>query len=405
MTPWHMPPFGLGQLLRSTAGLTTWPDLERIEQAYARELKISHAIWFPSGRAGIYWALQAALGSTGTVLCPAYTCRVVHEAVARSGAEYKFIDAAAHGFLLNVEALRPYLTGRYALVLSELYGHTYDLAAMAALSKNPPVIRIIDMAMTVPTQQLMARLKENDFGVISFGMGKCLYAGWGGMGFTNDEVLAHKIRRLRDQAVGPANLKLIGRRIVQIWGRTAIHNLGLYGAARWMQKKALAGKAPPRHQERKADGLDLTTNGWSAHCAAPSTYLDRQLILYNLQQSQWHAQLRCAQAARYRKNLQDVRGIVLPEESVFPLSFFTIRLRADVRKQVKEELWRKGISTGTLFAPERYLPPDQFPNANRLANEILNLPINPTLMDGDIDRICEGVATCVSLHVKDDIKP
>ncbi len=392
-------------MLRSTLSPAGVPDVRQIEQAYAKAFDIPYAIWLPSARAGIEWALQSVLNSTGTVLCPAYNCRVVHDAVVRSGSAVTYIDSAPEGFLMDLTALAAASSGKYALVLSELYGLTYDLAALQSCALNPPAIRIFDMAMTVPTGPLLKRLTGNDFGVISFGLGKCFYAGWGGMGFTNDRALADEIRRRRDSCLAPVSLKLTLSRIVQIYVRTVVHYCGLYGIARILRRKPLAKEAAPQPPEQNSASVYQPPAGLPLPWKAPSTYLDRRLILYNLRHAHWHAELRLAQAARYHKNLQHVRGLGLPEHSNHPLSFYTIRVPAHTKKLIQDDLWQRKISTGTLFDPESHIQPEQFPNANRIAGEVLNLPINTTLKDRDIDQICQCVAQCASIHLPDACYP
>src|SRR6185369_10185549 len=86
----------------------------------------------------------------------------------------------------------------HALVLSEPYGHAYDLEALDRASAVKPKIRIVDSALAVPHRALFARLRGNDFAVVSFGSGKTVYAGWGAMGFTRDAALAKEVRKIRD---------------------------------------------------------------------------------------------------------------------------------------------------------------------------------------------------------------
>jgi dTDP-4-amino-4,6-dideoxygalactose transaminase len=293
-------------------------------------------------------------------------------------------------FLMDLEALADRLYGKYALILSELYGHTYDLAALNRLAKERPALRIIDMAMTVPTEPLLGRMERNDFAVVSFGMGKCLYAGWGGVAFTRDGALANEVRRLRDLSLVPGNVKLSFERIAQISFRTAVHNLGLYGLGKKLHGNPSESEdIYPRHERRSTEALPV-------YWKAPSTYLDRRLILHNLRLSHRNADLRCAQASRYREHLQNVNGVTLPEHSQYPLSFFTVRVRAENRSLFQNALSRRGISVGTLFGVGSYLSSELFPNAHCIAREVLNLPINTALKDNDIDRICESIDHCLS---------
>ena len=104
-----------------------------------------------------------------------------------------------------------------ALVLCEVYGHTYNLAELERRAASTPAVRIVDMAMAVPCPALFQRLGSYDFGVISFGDGKSMYAGWGGIGFARERALAEAVRRLRDLALAQGDFPLLLRRALEDW--------------------------------------------------------------------------------------------------------------------------------------------------------------------------------------------
>ena len=104
---------------------------------------------------------------------------------------------------------------------------------------------------------------------------------------------------------------------------------------------------------------------------------------------------------RYRKELENVRDVILPplernnEKSVYHL--FVIRTK--LRDQVKKRLSDNGIETGIhyprpihLQAPYRQLygfKEGAFPLSESLSNEVLSLPIFPTLKEEEVVRVCE----------------
>ena len=159
MIPRHRPPFGVGRVLRSVADWGNRVTPEQVESAYAEACGVPYAMLLPSARAGICWALKAVIEKGTPVLCPVFTCQVVHEAVVRSGGALHLVDSSSEGFLMDPQVIRRDATnGRYALVLCEVYGHSYDLATLSKEVRVPPLIRIVDMAMTVPDAPLPSRL-------------------------------------------------------------------------------------------------------------------------------------------------------------------------------------------------------------------------------------------------------
>jgi len=396
---WHSPPFGIGRALACMLDWRRGCGVERLEEEYAESLGVSHAILLPSARTGISWALKAAIDSSATVLCPAFTCQVVHEAAVRSGAMVRLIDAAPGGFLMDPDAVDKASSGKYAVVLSEMYGYTYDLCRLPSAAGIAPAVRIVDMAMTVPSRVLLGRLAGSDFGVSSFGVGKCMYAGWGGMGFTHDASLAKEVRSIRESFLAAGGAWLPLKRALLVLQRTAMHQLNLYRLYRFA--KALRDGLLTRQGTQAPTRTGLSER-WkrkddlSAEWRLPSSPVDRRLALHNLRQSEWYCRQRLALAARYHENLRDRQGITRPPSSIYPLSHYTLRVSAAARRLVQSCLWARGVAVGTIFDFPGYLSAEEFSNASLVASEVLNLPLNVNLSVADVDYISECVADCVT---------
>ena len=389
MIPIHPPPFGLAVLLRAAFGRQ--PALREVEEACAAGCGIAHAVWLPSARAGIAWSLQAAAEPGIAVACPAYTCKVVHEAVIRSGLPMRLVDVGTEGFLTDGAALVG--EGGAPVILCELFGHTYDLAHLATLAPSPPRLRVVDMATMVPLPEVVGRLSGNDFAVISFGIGKIMYAGWGGMGLTRDGVLAAEVRARRDKAVQPGGAALALRRGLGMALRTAVHHRALYRAAKdtalassWLRRRIHAVEPPARLPDRRAEGCGL-----DAEWFAPATGLDLALIVRDLARASEFSRRRLALAERYRAALDGARGVVLPPASPYALSHFTVRVPPDARPVLVRALWRAGVDVGILYEFPDYLARETFPNAARIASEVVNLPLSVNLSDADVGRIADVV--------------
>jgi dTDP-4-amino-4,6-dideoxygalactose transaminase len=109
---------------------------------------------------------------------------------------------------------------------------------------------------------------------------------------------------------------------------------------------------------------------------------------------EWNATRRRL-AARYRDGL---RGLVElpPEDGVFHLCV----VRTPHRDALKAYLAEQGVGTDIhyplpvhLQAPFAAYAGGALPNTERLANEILSLPIYPELSDEDVDYVCEVLRT------------
>jgi predicted esterase len=86
----------------------------------------------------------------------------------------------------------------HAVVLCAIYGHAYPPSFNDRQANPSTVLRVLDLAMYAPERTLLNALSERDFAVISFSRGKCMFSGYGAIGFTRDLELAREVRRLRD---------------------------------------------------------------------------------------------------------------------------------------------------------------------------------------------------------------
>lgn len=407
MIPYSAPPYGFATALRHLLGLGRGATLEQVEARFGEALGIDSVVLLPSARAGIEWALKAWCGSQRRVASPMFTCTAVWEAIYRSGAAIDGIDLGQDGFLLEAGALRPTDSEPYAVLLSEVYGHTYDLVALRERGGAAPQLRLVDLAGGVLHPALLSRLEKSDIGLVSFGRGsKALYCGWGGMAFCPDARLGASLRALRDAEMSPASRKVSGEHWLHLLLVSLLRLPGVYG---W--KRRLQGI--PRRRRSSAPAVPVSVAqprqlpGPSREFRVLPGALERRLLLNNLAQLPEHISRRLELVSRYRQNLRHHAPIVLPPESSDVLSHFTIRVPGSIRQGLVGALEERGIEAGRLFffsyemleyrdfvVPSRFRP-KQYPNTLRTASEVVNLPLFPSLTVSQVDWICETVRALV----------
>jgi len=391
MIPPHGPSFGFGAIV-AAAFSGTGRDLQQLEEAYAERADCPCAVWLPTARAGICWALRVAIREGAAVIAPAFTCGVVHEAIVRSGGKLEPVDIPETGFLVDEGLLVSGLRVPYALVLCEIYGHAYDLGKISAMARRPPMIRIIDMAMSVLHRGLFQSLEARDFAVISFGLGKSMYAGYGAMGFTRDSGLADRVKRLRDSAIQSPAFKSCVSRVADVSLRTALARPAINSVA-----KRLRSRRPEWNPSEVAfTGIpDSWLKGAPFAGALPSNRVDRGLAMWNLAHADALRQKRLDLARRYEQNLAGAKGIVLPASSPNALSHYTLRVPSASRMRLRQKLYDAGIATSSMWEFPSHLDKEQFPNAHRLSREVVSLPLSCALTPADVDRICERLGRSV----------
>lgn len=371
-------------------------SVDVLERRYAEETGCCDAVWLPSARAGVCWALQILTSKDTRVLAPAYTCSVVHEAVVRSGRSLRMLDSSAHDFLMDVETLRQVATPNSALILSEVFGHTYDTSALDREAELARCVRIIDMAMSLPEPYLGARLRVNDVAVISFGSGKSMFAGWGGIAFVGCRVLGASMRRLRDSVLTPASAGAFARRVMDISLRVLLLHPFVYACAFRIKKAqpVADSKGPLEPFPVAWSDCRFRTDEWFLG----STRIDRRLALWALNHAAVSRRTRLALSARYHQNLFGMDGIICPSPGSSALSHYSIRVDPHIRPRLQRWLLRAGINVLTLWVSPAYVDERLFPNAARRSLEVMNLPLTPWMLFKHVDYICqkliEGMAAC-----------
>jgi len=389
MLPCYKSNFGLPDLLKATiSGYST--GVEDVEDAYAEAFGMPYAILLPSARAGICWTLRACSGKGQQVICPVFTCWEVWQAVRRVHSDICLVDLDKDSFLMDYNILASFQEGPHAMVLSQIYGYPYDLDALDMRSKHDPGVRIVDMAMGLPDQNLFKQLGPRDVALISFGARKCLYSGWGGMAFMRDRALADEVRRLRGSEQVPESFVTAGLKFNRMFmtelARLEIVHSAIQSSRRWWNKfqvKIPRNIAHPVCVEQHQDHPSF-----EAYYRVPPSGVNRNLMLYNLLTIEDQRKHRKSLAEHYTKNLSGIAGIILPPISCDAMSHYTIRVPATRRAEIVDMLSRSGFAVETLFAFSARLPIAEYPVSAKVADQVINLPLYLKFTPSEVERIC-----------------
>jgi dTDP-4-amino-4,6-dideoxygalactose transaminase len=407
MIPRHSLPFGVGKILSSLVSPPPAMSSTDLEKAYADTLGVPAVILLPSVRAGIHMAIQATNGPNTTVVGPAYTCDVVYDALALGRACTRLIDLAPNSFLMSPEGITAATEPGCALVLSEVYGIPYDQEVLRDGYGKGPRVRILDMAMSIPAPERMQHLEARDVALFSFGWGKPMYAGWGGVACFRDTELAGRVREIRDRWSISESLGLGLRRSCLTLLRVAMNQRHLYGVSHErhlyrLYKTASSfrnqwGRTPTTRRPALQFAPGQETNELPPEWTRPTTELNRKLALHNLRTSGQNAELRCRQAEIYSKCLVESGIMCGPQSNALPQSHFPVRVSSSLRDKMCDYLRGCGIDTSTLFPFPIGLSRDCYPNAAEAADEVVTLPLGPTVGLHEVQmvsrRVKEGLRT------------
>jgi dTDP-4-amino-4,6-dideoxygalactose transaminase len=334
------------------------PEVRVLEMQLAEFCGARHAVSCASGTDALLMVLMAqGIGTGDAVICPSFTFTATAEVVALLQATPVFADVDAASFNLDAESLgRACATARKlglrpkAVIPVDLFGQPADHERIARIAKNENLFVLDDAAQALGASYRNARLGAvAPATATSFFPSKPLGCyGDGGAVLTNDEDLAGLMRSLRDHGQGSHKYDCV--------------RIGLNGRLDTMQAAVLIEKLKIFPQEIAA---------------------------------------RHRVARRYAEGLGEIAtvpAVAAGSNSVW--AQYTIRLPAGHRDALAAALASQGIPTAVHYPTPLHLQTafrsypvveGGAPVSERLAQEVLSLPMHGYLDELTQDRIIEAV--------------
>jgi UDP-2-acetamido-2-deoxy-ribo-hexuluronate aminotransferase len=327
------------------------PEVSELETALAHYVGVKQCIAVASGTASLEIALRALdIGPGDEVITVPYTWISSAEVIALVGARPVFVDIEPATYNINIDLIEPAITPKTKAIMAiNLFGQMpdYDRINAIAAAHDLPVIE--DAAQSFGAVQKGRRsCGVTRIGSTSFFPAKPLGCyGEGGAIFTNDGVLADKMR--------------------------AIHNHG----------------GLQRHHHTV-----LGTNG-------RFDTLQAAVLLAKLPHLEWELGERARIGGRYTTLLQNrCQAPSVAAGNTHVYAQYTIRLPD--RDKTAMTLKQSGIPTAVYYPKCLHEQPvfaklgydwGDFPEAEKASREVLSLPMHPFLTESDQDKVIQGILT------------
>lgn len=350
--------------------ITRGPRTERFERAFAEAVGAHDAAALSSCTAALHLALVVlGVGKGDEVITTTYTFASTAHAIEYVGATPVLVDCDPRTFNIAVDAIESKLTPRTRAIIPVHYGgQPCPLDEIHALAKAHRLFVIEDAAHAVGASYKGRKIGSlSDITCFSFYATKNMTTGEGGMATSNNGELIERIRVLSMYGISDAR---------RIWHQYAPKGSWRYDVValgykyNMMDLQAALGL----HQLRKLDG-----------------FIERRRHI----------------AQRYTAAFADLPEIdtptvmpdVTPAWHLYPILIHPESLRID-RDTLIEELRAANIGASVLWIPlhlHSYYrsrlghQPEDFPNALRISERIINLPISPRMSDEDVQDVVEAV--------------
>lgn len=183
--------------------LVQGPQVAAFEAEFAACIGVPHAVAVASGTAALHLALLAhGIGPGDEVITSSFTFVASANTVIYVGARPVFADVDEHTFNLDPDAVEAAVTPRTrAIVPVHLYGQACDMDRIMAIADRHGLIVIEDAAQAVGATYRGRPLGTFGTGCFSFYATKNVACGEGGMITTADEAVAERARLLRQQGM------------------------------------------------------------------------------------------------------------------------------------------------------------------------------------------------------------
>ncbi len=347
--------------------LTTGPTTRKFEEAFADYLGVKHAIGMSSWTTGAFLVLKAlGIGPGDEVITTPLTFIASANVILHCGATPVFVDVEPHTGLISPEAVEAAITSRTKAVLPvHLYGQMVDIVRLREIADKHNLYLIEDCAHCVEGIRDGYRPGQlGDAAGFSFYATKNITCGEGGAVVTNHDTLADDLQVLR------------------------LHGMDKSAADRYT--------GTYNHWDMVELGYKCNLNDIQAAMLLPQ--LKR---IDDLRERREHI---CQLYEAAFSRIEGVDFPQIPPGSTSARHLFTIWVKPSIRDKMLRYLQDHNIGVAVnyravhllTYYKERFgFERGMFPEAERIGDSTITLPLYPGLTSEDVEYVCQSVADAV----------
>lgn len=333
------------------------PVTAKLEEKFAKYCGCKYAVAFNSGTAALHAGLYAFGVEAGDeVITTPFTFVATANPILMQGAKVVFADVSEKDFNIDPEDVKKKINKRTkAIIPVDLYGQIYNYKAIRKIAKEHDLKILEDACQAVGAEQSGKRAGNfGDAAAFSLYATKNIMSAEGGILTTNNEEIYKKSKMLRHHG---------------------------------------------QSEDKRYEYLDLGYNYRTTDiCAAIGLEQLKRANKFNKQ--------RIRNATALTRGLSGIPGIILPQVkagSVHVFHQYTIRIIDEYgrsRDELVEFLKKNGIGSGIYYPKPLHLhshflrqgyKKGDFPVAEKLASQVLSLPVHPSIKKDEIEFIIRTI--------------
>lgn len=360
--------------------------IEALEDDFRREIGVRHAFLLSSGTAALFVTLTAlkAISPRREVVMPAFTCYSVAAAVVQAGLVPILCDVETGTFGFDETRLAEAVTSRtLCVIVHHLFGVPAAVALARRVCEQHGAYLVEDAAQALGIDAEGRRLGTfGDAGIFSFGRGKHVTSGSGGMVVTNSAPVAAAIGRryaaVAHQPVAAQAIEFIKTLLMLVFIRPRLY--WIPAALPFLE----LGRTiyPARIEARRLSGFQ-------------AGLLRR-----------WRRRLAQSNEARTAAVSYFARTLPVPAHAQDARPYLRLPIvapDAQIRRRVCDLAKKRGLGIAAAYpTPINGIPElasvfegQRFPSAAQLSERLLTLPTHHWLSERDkraIAAVCRGLA-------------
>lgn len=342
--------------------LTDGPALKKFENLFSKFIESKYSVGCSSATHALHLSLKSlGIGKNDQVIVPTMTFSATSDVVRYCGAEPILIDVDMDTFNILPEKIEEKITNKTKSIIVVHYGgQSCDMDKIMKLSKKYGLQIIEDCAHALGSTYKNVKCGNiGKAGCFSFYPTKIITTGEGGMITTNDNSLQLKSRLLRSHGMD---------------------------------------KTPSIREGKALWKYDIIEMGYNYRLDE----IRSSLGLSQLKRVNQINKMRIKIAKKYNQSLQTIKGITIPKikkdrNHIYHL--YSIKVEDSYklsRNELFKKLSQKGIGTSVQFYPLHLMSynntkyknkKNEFTNSNKLKNQLLSLPIYPTMKEKQVNYV------------------